>query len=142
MAVLVLAVMVWKSPSSLPLKFSALALASVLINPHLFVYDLLVLAPILLLLLDSTIRPGLVFPSKARNLLFAEPIEKADSSPLSFSEKTILREQSSSELKALLYLAFILPLLGPLSRWTHLQLSVIVFAAILWILYRVRDRTA
>jgi hypothetical protein len=71
MAVLVLAVMVWKSPSSLPLKFSALALASVLINPHLFVYDLLVLAPILLLLLDSTIRPGLVIPSNARNLLFA-----------------------------------------------------------------------
>jgi hypothetical protein len=141
MAVLVLAVMVWKSPSSLPLKFSALALASVLINPHLFVYDLLVLAPILLLLLDSTIRPGLVIPSNARNLLFAEPIEKADSSPLSFSEKTILRQQSSSELKALLYLAFILPLFGPISRWTHLQLSVIAFTAILWILYRVRDRT-
>ncbi len=34
------------------------------------------------------------------------------------------------------YLAFVLPLFGPVSQWTHLQLSVPVFAAILWILAR------
>jgi hypothetical protein len=36
-----------------------------------------------------------------------------------------------------LYLAFLLPLFGPLAYWTHLQLSVVVFAAILWNLYRI-----
>jgi hypothetical protein len=40
-------------------------------------------------------------------------------------------------VKLLLYLAFILPLFGPLSSWTHLQLSVIAFAAILWTLSKV-----
>lgn len=39
-------------------------------------------------------------------------------------------------LRVLLYLAFLLPLFGPLARWTHLQLSVPVFAALLWILHR------
>ncbi|HWY23242.1 MAG TPA: glycosyltransferase family 87 protein [Candidatus Acidoferrum sp.] len=36
------------------------------------------------------------------------------------------------QLKLLLYLAFALPLLGPLARWTHFQLSVPVMAAILY----------
>ena len=36
----------------------------------------------------------------------------------------------------LLYLASVLPLLGPLSRWTHVQLSVPAFAALLWGLWR------
>ena len=40
-------------------------------------------------------------------------------------------------LSLLLYLAFLLPLFGPLAYWTHVQLSVVVFAAILWNLYRV-----
>jgi hypothetical protein len=29
-----------------------------------------------------------------------------------------------------------LPLFGPLSRWTHLQLSVPAMAALLWLLWR------
>jgi hypothetical protein len=40
----------WKAPGGLPLRFSALVFAAVLANPHLFVYDLLALAPVLLLL--------------------------------------------------------------------------------------------
>jgi hypothetical protein len=39
-------------------------------------------------------------------------------------------------LKLLAYLAFILPLFGPISRWTHLQLSVPVFTMLLWVLWR------
>jgi hypothetical protein len=38
----------------------------------------------------------------------------------------------------LLYLAFLLPLFGPLAHWTHLQLSVVVFAALLWTLRRLQ----
>jgi hypothetical protein len=40
-------------------------------------------------------------------------------------------------LDVLLYLAFLLPLFGPLAHWTHLQLSVVVFVAMLWSLYRI-----
>lgn len=43
-------------------------------------------------------------------------------------------EPASRKLAVLLYFAFILPLIGPLARWTHVQLSVPVMAAILfWI---------
>jgi hypothetical protein len=48
--VLLIAVASWKSRGDLALRFSALVLAGVLVNPHLFVYDLLVLAPAMLLL--------------------------------------------------------------------------------------------
>ena len=95
---------VWKSASPLALRFSALTLAAVLANPHLFVYDLLVLAPALLLLVDWTL---------------ANP-----------------DHPSAPALQLLSYFAFVLPLVGPLSRWTHFQLSVPVLAALLWALRR------
>ena len=98
------AAFVWKSNSSLGLRFSALTLAAVLVNPHLFVYDLLVLAPVLLLLVDW--------------ILASPP------------------NQSPDVVRLLAYLVFVLPLFGPLSRWTHVQLSVPVFAALLWFLWR------
>jgi hypothetical protein len=97
----ILAAAVWKSSAPLSLRFSALTLAAVLVSPHLFVYDLLALAPALILLADWT-----------------------------------FTNSHSATLRLLTYLAFILPLFGPLSRWTHLQLSVPVFAALLWILFR------
>ena len=94
----------WKSSSPLALRFAALTFAAVLVNPHLFVYDLLVLAPALLLVTDW---------------MLANP-----------------RPASSPLLRVLLYLVFILPLFGPLSYFTHLQLSVVVFVATLWTLHR------
>jgi alpha-1,2-mannosyltransferase len=97
----VVAAAIWKSPAPLSLRFSALTLAAILVNPHLFVYDLLALAPAILLLANWT-----------------------------------LTNPHSATLRLLTYLAFILPVFGPLSRWTHLQLSVPVFAALLWLLFR------
>jgi len=102
-AAIAIAAAVWKSSPALALRFSALVLASVLVNPHLFIYDLLVLAPVFLLLVDWMLR-----------------------APHSFNPT----------LKVLLYLSFVLPLLGPLSRWTHIQLSVLAFVALLWFLWR------
>jgi hypothetical protein len=102
--VIAMAASAWKSSAPLPLRFSALTLAAVLVNPHLFVYDLLILAPALLLLVDWTL-----------------------TNPL---------PPSSASLKSLVYLAFVLPLFGPLSHWTHLQLSVPAFTALLWLLWR------
>jgi len=103
-AVIWIAVIIWKSPSPIPLRFAALTLAAVLINPHIFVYDLLVLAPALMLLVDWCLAND--------------------------------RHASVQTLELLAYLAYVLPLFGPLARWTHLQLSVIVFVAILWRLRR------
>ena len=105
-----LAAAIWKSSSPLTLRFSALTLAAVLVNPHLFVYDLLALVPVFIL--------------TAEWILSHDP------------------QLSSSLFAGLLYLAFVLPLFGPLSRWIHIQLSVIVFVALLWILYRDRSPLA
>jgi hypothetical protein len=90
----------WRSRLSLPVRYSALLLATVLLAPHLTVYDLVILAPAFLLLADwIVINP--------------------DHSAIPY-------------FKLLLYLAFALPLLGPLARWTHVQLSVPVMAALLY----------
>ena len=83
----------------LSLRFSALLLATVLLAPHLTVYDLVILAPAFLLLSDWLVNePG----------------------------------DAEQHLKLLLYLGYALPLLGPLARWTHLQLSVLVMTALLY----------
>jgi alpha-1,2-mannosyltransferase len=103
--VVALAAAIWKSSSPRALRFSALILAAVLVNPHLYIYDLLALAPALLLV--------------AEWVLCNAP------------------HPSTGALRLLLYLAFILPLFGPLSRWTHIQLSVPAFAALLWTLWRI-----
>lgn len=52
LAVLVLAVRVWTGEPSLALRFSALLLATVLVSPHVTVYDLVILAPAFLFLGD------------------------------------------------------------------------------------------
>jgi hypothetical protein len=98
--VLAVAVVTWRSRTPLPLRYSALLLATVLLAPHLTVYDLVILAPAFLLLSDWII---------------AHPAHPA-----------------TPQLKLLLYPAFVLPLLGPLARWTHLQLSVPVMVALLF----------
>jgi hypothetical protein len=90
----------WRSRLPLSLRYSSLLFATVLLAPHLTVYDLVILAPAFLLLVDC---------------ILTQP-----SHPI------------SPHLKLLLYLAFMLPLLGPLARWTHLQLSVLVIAALLY----------
>jgi len=99
-AAIILASRVWTRSPSLALRFSALSFAAVLVNPHLFIYDLLVLAPAILVLADW----------------------------ISINTQAVFR--------LLLYLSVILPLFGPLSRWTHLQLSVLAFAALLFCLWR------
>jgi alpha-1,2-mannosyltransferase len=108
-AVLGLAAQVWKAPCPLSLRFSTLVLAAVLVDPHLFVYDLLALAPAIMLIADWS---------------------------LSYSANC-----HSRTMGVLVYLGFVVPLLGPLSRWTHLQLSVPLFVVMLWILWKI-SRTA
>jgi len=103
--VLIIAAASWKSRGDLALRFSSLIFAAILINPHLFVYDLLVLAPALLLLADWALGHA--------------------------------NHPASAPVGVLVYLAFILPLLGPLTVWTHFQLSVPVFFGIQVVLWSI-----
>jgi alpha-1,2-mannosyltransferase len=57
-AVLALAVQCWKSGGSLQVRYAALLLATVLVSPHLTVYDLVILAPAFMLLGDWALANG------------------------------------------------------------------------------------
>ena len=109
LGVIAAATMIWRSSSPLSIRFAALSFAAVLVNPHIYIYDLLALAPALLLLADWSVAN--------------------------------LSEQYKPILDVLLYLTFLLPLFGPVALWTHLQLSVIAFAATLWIMYRIATQS-
>jgi alpha-1,2-mannosyltransferase len=104
---LALAARCWQSSQSLPLRYSVLLLATVLVAPHLTVYDLVVLAPAFLLL---------------SNWIAIQ----SDGS-------------TTQQLTLLLYLAFTLPLLGPLTRWTHMQFTVPVMLATLYVVFQLGE---
>jgi Glycosyltransferase family 87 len=97
----------WCSRLPLSLRYSALLLATVLLAPHLTVYDLVILAPAFLLLAD-----WIATQPSTLNLRY---------------------------IKILLYLAFALPLLGPLARFTHLQLSVPVMSLLLFGIWKLKQ---
>jgi hypothetical protein len=99
-------VAIWKHRESLSLKYSALLLATVLVSPHLTVYDLVILAPAILLLTDWLISHA----------------------------------SAPQGTGTLIYLVCALPLLGPYVRWTHVQLSVIVMATLLYFIWRMIDK--
>ena len=99
-AVLALTLWIWKSRLPLGIRFSALLIATVLVSPHLTVYDLAILAPAFLLLADWNL----------------ESVGRPPVPAISLS----------------LYACYPLFLLGPVAHYTHLQLSVPVLVALLW----------
>lgn len=103
--VLGLTIGAWRRASPLALRYSALLLATVLVAPHLTVYDLVILAPALLLLADW---------------LLARPLTA-----------------TTGRMGTLLYLIYILPLVGPLARWAHIQLSVVAMSALMYVVWGV-----
>lgn len=105
LGVLGFAITFWKRGAPLALRYSMLLLATVLVSPHLTVYDLTILAPALLLSADWLVAQS--------------------------------TSSSTRGLGSLLYLIYILPLAGPLARWTHLQLSVIAMTAAVFAIFRV-----
>jgi alpha-1,2-mannosyltransferase len=108
--VLGLTITTWKRSTSLALRYSSLLLATVLVAPHLTVYDLVILAPAFLLLADWL-------------AIFQGETNATNDSP-----------ESTHWLGPLLYLVYLLPLFGPLARWTHVQLSVIAMAACVYVI--------
>ncbi len=104
--ILGLTVACWRRQTVLlALRCSAMLFATVLVAPHLTVYDLVILAPALILLTDW---------------LVVQPL-------------TV----STHWLGTLLYLVYILPLVGPFARWTHIQFSVLAMAATLYSIWRI-----
>lgn len=112
--VLVVTFACWRrnpAPDSLPLRFSVLLFATVLVAPHLTVYDLVILVPTFLLLADW---------------LITQPITASTTS-------------SNRWLGNLLYFAYLLPLVGPFARWTHVQLTVIAMVGCVYFIWKVSD---
>jgi Glycosyltransferase family 87 len=109
-AVLLLTVQAWRSKTPLSVRFSALLFATVLVSPHLTVYDLVILSPAFLLLGDWAMAHR--------------------------------EQQAARRIQQLLYACFLLFLMGPLARITHLQFSVAAMAALLWISWRISDLPA
>ena len=108
--VLGLTIACWRNRATpLPLKYSALLFASVLVSPHLTVYDLVILALAFLLLADW---------------LIVQPLTN-----------------STRWLGTLLYFSYMLPLIGPFARWTHVQFSVIAMAFALYFIWRICGQT-
>ncbi|PYX48103.1 MAG: hypothetical protein DMG79_12660 [Acidobacteria bacterium] len=104
--VLAMTIACWKRRDvPLPLRYSALLLSSVLVAPHLTVYDLVILAPAFLLLADWVTGHALT--------------------------------ASTRHLGTLLYLIYMLPLLGPFTRWTHVQLSVIAMVLAVYVIWSI-----
>jgi hypothetical protein len=103
--VLWMTVRFWRSSAALGLRFSVLLLATVLVSPHLTVYDLVILAPAFLLI------AGWVTGHAS--------------------------EPKNHFLGLLLYASYLAPLIGPLSQWTRIQISVPAFVALLWIVIRI-----
>lgn len=107
--VLALAYRAWHRSRSLEIRFASLLVATVLVAPHLTIYDLVILAPAFLLLANWTLDHR--FPS----------------------------------MVICLYLCFVLQLIGPLARWTHVQLTVVAITALLYLLEKhgvIRDGVA
>src|SRR4029077_15578411 len=102
--VLALLILCWRSQLSLGIRYSGLLIVTVLVAPHLTVYDLVILAPAFLLLGDWVVAHR--------------------HHPLTL------------RLAPLLYLVYLLPLVAPSARWTHLQVSVLAMAAVIWTLWQ------
>jgi len=96
--VLAFTIRVWKRSQAWAPRFSLLLVATVLVAPHLTVYDLVILVPSFLLLADW--------------LLSQQETRK------------------SGIVGVLLYLVYALPLLGFLSQWTRVQLSVLAMSVL------------
>ena len=104
--VLVWTISIWKSREPLSLRYFALLLAAVLVSPHLTVYDLVILAPGILLVVDW---------------MMSEPL-------------------APSGMGTLVYLVSVLPLVGPFTRFIHVQLSVVAMMALLYMIWRMQLR--
>ncbi len=104
LAVLVILARYWRAESAHDMRFAALILAAMLIDPHLYIYDAVITAPALVVAIE-----------RARIL----------------GQTTV-----ADTIRIALYVLFVCFFIGPLSRITHVQLSVLVTAALFFAMTR------
>lgn len=129
--VLGLAISMWSQRPAPPLalRYSSLLVASVLVAPHLLVYDVAVLAPVFFLLSDWLLNRS---SDRASERPSERPPEQTTAQP----------PFSDSAMKIVLYLGFLAPLLGAITRWIHLQVSVVLMSVLLWMIWRASRNVA
>jgi hypothetical protein len=97
----------WREVPSLRLRYSLLLLGAVLVNPHVYVYDLVVIAPVFLLSAAWMLERGYV----------------------------------SWTFGLVAYLAYYSPVFAAwVSERTHVQITVVAFVVLAWMLARVAPR--
>jgi hypothetical protein len=107
--VLTWAIKIWRRPLPWNVRFSGLLITTVLIAPHLLVYDLIILAPAFLLLADWL----LSLPEVDRHPWPSAPF---------------------ASLSVLLYLSYLLSLTESVTQYTHVQIETVVLALLLYAL--------
>jgi hypothetical protein len=116
-ATLVAALFCWRARGPLALRFGALSAATLLVDPHVYVYDLLLLTPALVALWDWVDdKPddpiGAWFPSMRGGLLG--------------------RVSFRTAFLCLLYGVYLTPMLGGVVTTTHVQVSVPLLCGVVW----------
>ncbi len=94
----------WRREPAVDMRFAALTLVAMLIDPHLYIYDAVILAPALIVGIE-----------RARSL-----------------DQAVI----ANAIRVAVYSLFVCLFLGPLSRITHVQLSVLVMAGLLFAMTR------
>jgi hypothetical protein len=101
---ILLAVRVWRSDATLEVRYVVILLVTALTTPHFHGYDLVIVAPALLLAADW----GLSNPA----------------------------HRLTPFVRVLVYACCLLPLLWPVAKLTHVQLSTVALAGLTVVLYR------
>lgn len=104
------ALVCWRSRGPLSLRFAVLVLASLLVDPHLYGYDLLLALPALLLLLD--------WAASERDLRLLDLVP-------SLERTSVGRWSCRSVSYVLLALCYAAPILGDIAAATRVQPSVV-----------------
>ncbi|HEY6395174.1 MAG TPA: glycosyltransferase family 87 protein [Candidatus Binataceae bacterium] len=104
LAVLVILARYWRRESHADMRFAVLIVAGVLIDPHLYIYDAVMLAPALIVAIE-------------RACVLGETV-------------------AADAIRIAVYVLFVCLFIGPLSRITHVQLSVPVMAALFFAMTR------
>jgi hypothetical protein len=115
---LVAACRCWRADGPLAVRYSALLIATVLVNPHMYVYDLLILTPLFLVLWDWTRDLG------------ALPLERVWRTVPAAAQRFSL----GATVIGVLFVCAASPLLGPIVLASHIQFSVLGLSVLLGVL--------
>jgi hypothetical protein len=114
-----LALVAWRARGPLALRFSALVLATILIDPHMWVYDFILITPACLLIWDWLLMQD---GHRVDEVLPAFPIRALRPRSVLFVCGTLV------------YICYFSPLLSEIAEITHLQISVLALSVLLSII--------